>query len=215
MRTIASSDWHLPFSNSTVWALLERAQDASELVLCGDTYDLVKVPMEQIIGGGESKQIHDRLRKLAEDIPVIIIPGNHDGELQRYSRELAPMHIFPQHRSQGFKFTHGHEFDLMCRSLPWKVLQFILPKIVRWETPAAIKKVGKPEKYHRLCGLIHGFALAHLADKKYLKGLVMGHTHFPLKVEMEDGRVLLDCGDRVDSRTCVIIEDEVVSLERS
>jgi len=212
LKTYIFSDSHIPFSNKAFLTFLRRAQEVDVHIVIGngDVYDLLRVPFEEIISREPGKTLHQELMKLAKRKKVILVLGNHDATLKNYQGDL-PFEIVDSLDLNGYHIEHGHRFDLECQWLPWRLLIRLLQGL--WQTPSRLKEAGKAKKYQWLVGTIHGKALAWLARSGY-RGLIMGHTHFGLLATLEDGRVLADSGDFLDSASFLELEGGKVRLRR-
>lgn len=117
---VVAGDVHLGSANADAAAfegflddLYERRETITELVLVGDVWDLVR--RDPFGCAWESSETIVRLQRLAEEMPVRIVLGNHDTYLHaldnsRYEIEFLDEYVLTQGRER-IRFCHGNAFD--------------------------------------------------------------------------------------------------------
>ena len=190
-----------------IYELLELAEIKSdELVLCGDTFDLWRYPVTEIDETimPEFKKCLDKLKEAAKEIPIKIIPGNHDYNLQNAWKDLQKdynVEISDNFYRGDIYFTHGWQFDVRQRrfsfAYSWLVTQFpyLYQRYFKKPAQMGIKKRDKP---YEMSDKVH-IEAENFALKNNLKYVVLGHTHIPTICNH-----IIDCGDFIDS--CSYIE---------
>jgi UDP-2,3-diacylglucosamine pyrophosphatase LpxH len=155
---------------------------------------------------------------LAAKIPTKLMPGNHDKELEQYQGRKLPdpissISLIKPFMSDGVWYCHGHEYD------PSLVPLHLMGIIISWfksgfkrkkpATPGAIKATIKGETitnlYLESIQPVQIGAVLDARNNKHCKGIVFGHTHFPVYQESPDlGVFLLNDGDMRGSSTFVL-----------
>jgi UDP-2,3-diacylglucosamine pyrophosphatase LpxH len=159
---------------------------------------------------------------LAAKVPTKVMPGNHDKELEEYQdgRKLpdpiSSISIIKPFMDNGVWYCHGHEYD------PALVPLHLIGIVITWfksvfmhkkrATPGAIKATikGEPITNFYLASVqpVQIGAVLDARDNKHCKGIVFGHTHFPVYQESPDlGVFLLNDGDMRGSSTFVLAKD--------
>lgn len=115
-----AGDVHLGAANANADAfdgfldsLIYEREDVTEFVLLGDVWDMIR--RDPFGVAWESAGTIDRLRTLAERIPVRLVLGNHDtylGELDgsRYDVAFLDEYVLEQGETT-VRFVHGNAFD--------------------------------------------------------------------------------------------------------
>lgn len=219
MKQICASDLHLGYEQTNynkVCKLFDIAENKfDELILCGDTFDLWRYPVAKIdnttmIG---FKEVLNLLKEISNEIPIKIIPGNHDYNLQKVWKNLRKdynVEITNNFYQGNIYFTHGWEFDITQRfgsfAYSWLITSF--PYIYQrfFKKPSQMGLIKNDIPYN-MSEKVH-WETQRFAVKNKLKYVVMGHTHIPTIF----GNVV-DCGDFVDSCSYVSIENGVPKME--
>lgn len=218
MKQFCASDLHLGYEHTNydkVCKFLDLAgSKSSELILCGDIFDLWRHPVAKIdkttIVG--FKDCLGKLRETSNEIPVKIIPGNHDYNLDKVWRNLRKRYnveITGDFYQGNIYYTHGWQFDVQQRLCSfiygWLVTSF--PYIYqKWfKKPSEI--IQKNDIPSKLNIQIHKEA-EEFVIKNDLDYVIMGHTHIPTISEK-----VVDCGDFIDSCSYVTIENKKPKLE--
>ena len=211
MKIYCASDFHIGYNNtnySKIQEFLELVkEDADELVLCGDIFDLWRCPVDRILNRDPMRTTYEALLSTIKDIPTTIIWGNHDYKL--WKKMALPVKVTDSFFSKNIYFCHGWQFDIRQ-----KVGHVFYGSIVR--IPRLCKKIlNAPfelkimEIEHRRHGKKTHEKAQEFLEKQSFKYLIMGHTHVPIA----DGR-LFDCGDMIDYFTYVVIKNGKPTLEK-
>ena len=163
-------------------------------------------------------------RNLAKEMPIRLMPGNHDHELEKYRENpalenpLSPIHLVQPFVDDGIWYCHGHEFDPDVQYLPNWIL-WLWSKLPRSKTPGSYRSREITEKYLIMVQFVHSRALFSLQDKaaregRHYRGLVMGHTHLPMQQLAPDLPFLLNNGDMRHSATFTIKDDSGFHMMR-
>ena len=214
MRQICASDLHLGYEKSNynkVCNLFNIAESsADELILCGDSFDLWRYPVDKIdkttmIG---FKEALAALKETSWEIPITIIPGNHDYNLKNVWKKLHEnynVEIRNSYYQGNIYYTHGWEFDVQQRfgSFLYSFLVTSFPYIYQqfFKKPSQMG-VPKNDQAYDMSDKVHAEA-DKFAIKKNIKYVVMGHTHIPTIFSH-----VVDCGDFVDSCSYIEINDK-------
>ncbi len=158
---------------------------------------------------------------LATRIPTKVIPGNHDIELEKYQGHKLPdpigsISIIKPFMDNGVWYCHGHEYDPSLKPLR------VIGVVITWfksiflrkkqATPGEIKAANKDKAitnfYLASVQPVQIGAVLDARDNKHCKGIVFGHTHFPVYQESPDlGVFILNDGDMRGSSTFVLAKD--------
>jgi len=214
MRQICASDLHLGYEKSNYNKICNlfdiAASSADELILCGDTFDLWRYPVAKIdkttmVG---FKEVLTVLKETANEIPIKIIPGNHDYNLKNVWKNFSKdynVEIVNSFYRDDIYYTHGWEFDVEQRlgsfAYSWLITTF--PYIYQrfFKKPSQMG-ISRNDQAYDLSDKVHAEADQFTYDKK-LKYIVMGHTHIPTIFNH-----VVDCGDFVDSCSYIEINDK-------
>lgn len=210
MKTYIASDFHIGFEQSNYPKIKEFFElvkdDADRLILVGDIFDLWRCSPDIIRNYEPFKSIYKSLLNLAKTIPVIIIKGNHDYNLNK-KLNLPNIKVVNNFTEDNIYFTHGWEFDLQQRKASkyyyWIVKYFPYLYQNFFKLPSKIiKKEDQIYNNSKIYDEVQKFRTHY-----FYKYIVMGHTHNP----MINNRIV-DCGDFIDSCSYVIIEDSNITL---
>jgi UDP-2,3-diacylglucosamine pyrophosphatase LpxH len=157
------------------------------------------------------------LRNLSAEIPIKLIPGNHDFELGKYrdnpgmGNPISPIKLIEPFASNGLWYCHGHEYDPAVRYLPRPII-WTWNHLKRRVTPGNLRSEQITERYLMMVFLIHARAMLKLQkmnkeENKELKGIVLGHTHFPVFQFSPDTKFLFNDGDMRHSATFTVEDD--------
>lgn len=185
-----------------------KAQEGDEIWGLGDWFHM----REEGVGKCRGHAVTQEILKLADDIPIKLIPGNHDDELEsNYSEFFKPIQIVTPFEKNGIWYCHGHEFDPACQLLP-KWWQRLWGRLTRKRTPGVLKGKAPTQTYLMAVHLVHSRAILNLLDEikkgKNYRGIVLGHTHLPLQQECPELPFLLNGGDMRDSSTFIVQQDD-------
>ena len=215
-KTLFFSDAHIPYTDERFLKFIEMAcidPDVDAVYGLGDTFDLLRRDFAEIIACEPGAKCISVLRGLASIKPVWLLPGNHDVDLIKWAAGLNPIEVMGRHVfCDGYLLTHGYEYDLLCRSLPWRLLAKVLP----WwfKSPSQLKAAGQSHKYNKQVGLIHGMAIADVEATDSFDGIIMGHTHQLLIISTESNKTVADCGDFLDSASYLCLQNGQITKHK-
>lgn len=213
MKIYCASDLHIGYEKANYKKIEEffnivKEEKPSELILCGDVFDLWRCPFDNI--KKDYRSTYRALISVSKEVPTTVIWGNHDYKLWKKVR--LPIRVTDDFVSNNVYFCHGWRFDLNQRLghilYGWLLNEF--PSLYQsfFKKPSEIKM--NEMEYTALSKKVHESAKTFI-EKQGLSYLVMGHTHDPVA----DGK-LFDCGDMIDSLSYVVIDNHRVAprLER-
>lgn len=219
MKIYCASDLHLGYERTNydaIGAFFDLVKsEADELVLCGDTFDLWRYPVDKI---GKStlpgfNKCLKKLEDLGDIVPITVIPGNHDYALKTVWKDAGKynLEIKDEYIRENIYYTHGWKFDVQQRKYSWAfgwlVTQYPYLYQRYFRKPSSmgltLNDAGMPEAKLAIRKAANDFAI-----KRGYTRIVIGHTHIP----GIQGRVI-DCGDFVDSCSYYIIENGVPELK--
>ena len=214
MKTYCASDLHMGYEKTNydkICRFLELAESKSdELILCGDTFDLWRYPIAEIdkttmVGFKEALNI---LKNVSKEIPIKIIPGNHDYNLQNVWKDLRKdynVEISNSFYLGDIYFTHGWQFDVTQRrfsfAYSWLVTSFpyLYQRFFKKPSEMGTENNDSPYKMSERVNI----EAENFAVKNNLKYIVMGHTHIPTL-----SNHIVGCGDFIDSCTYVVLDNK-------
>jgi len=220
MRTIfCASDLHIGYENTSyakISTLFTKARrEADVMYLLGDTFDLWRYPVDKINEGTMPmfEKIIQELKDLAKSIDVVIVPGNHDYNLEKYwtGYEKYDIKITDQIIDNNVLFTHGWQFDVRQRlgsfAYAWLIERFpyIYQRFFKTlsHTPVPIQATNFETNTSKQ---VHDEARVYARLKGYDR-IVMGHTHVPFMSPF-----LIDCGDFITNNTYIVFKDNIPTL---
>ena len=216
MKIYCASDLHLGYERTNydmISAFFDIVRsEADSLILCGDTFDLWRMPAEKIAysklpGLGDCL---DQLDLLSVDVPVSILYGNHDYNLNLSTVHTGMAHLEKDFVHEGIFFTHGWKFDVQQRRYSWAygwlVTQFPYLYQKYFKKPARMG-MGRNDRITPQIEAIHDEADLFAIENEY-DHIVMGHTHTPGLYDR-----VVNCGDFVDSCSYAVIEDGNPKIE--
>ncbi len=191
----------------------ENMQPGDEVWGLGDWFHMLENGFDHCL----KHPMTEKFRSLAWRIPTLLLPGNHDHELEKYllnpglGNPVSPIRLVHPFGDNGIWYCHGHEFDPSVQYLPSQII-WVWNKLHRKITPSRIKEKVPTEKYLIAVYLVYlraSIGLRMINEKEGLqyKGIILGHTHLPFHQESPDLPFLLDDGDMRHSST-FLIEDE-------
>ena len=159
---------------------------------------------------------------LAKKVPTKLILCNHDEELEDYQHgrkspyPISPIEIIGPFWENGFLYCHGHEFDYISRFMSFPAFW---DRLVRRKTPWQLMSEKLTWRFLAAVSNIHSNALLSLPNKakkehKVCKGIVLGHTHFPVIQQSSELPYLSNDGDMRHSATFVIQDSNSFQLMR-
>ena len=218
-----SSDWHIghPRANyDAITKFLRLAKDAEELYLLGDTFELIWATPEGVA------QEHQRWVTWLDSFGdrLKLYSGNHDPGAKL--KTLFPgREIIATMTLDGWLLCHGDMFDLSIKALNtlagrlYRYLPYLRDRLL---TPFQ-EKVGERESFNLHIGQIMGTVfrycervyIAELTPPRVgnLKGVIFGHTHYPLDATNLSHRII-NTGDMVDSLSYCIMENGRLELRK-
>ena len=212
MKIYCASDFHIGYEHanySKIKEFLELVdENADELILCGDTLDLWRCPIEKIRNTEPFKSTYEALLSTALEVPTTIIWGNHDYQLWKKVR--IPIRVTDHFVSNNIYYCHGWKFDLGQRAGQWSYKWLVnhFPYLYQKFFKHTFEIKTDVEKYKLYSMMTHQIA-RNFIETYDVDYLIMGHTHDPL----EDDK-LFDCGDMVDSLSYVIVDNGKPKLEK-
>ena len=203
-----ASDLHIGYENTRYDKINEFFDivynDADELILVGDTFDLWRSNWSQIFN--EHEDIILKLANISNKIPITIVRGNHDYNLNKFflGDLIHNIEIVDKLENEKYIFIHGWQFDVQQRigSIFYKQIIEYFPMLYQlfFRKPSQIFKKNDSESEQTI--KIHNEAKQFSIKNNKL--IIMGHTHIPLLSEN-----IIDCGDFVDSCSYITIENDV------
>ena len=217
MNIYCASDMHIGYEHTNYPKIEEFfnivREDADELILCGDTFDLWRYPYKKMLNTVKPHfiDVMYNLKQTAAEVPTTIIPGNHDYNLMKLWKNYREYNVsMAEHiEKYGIYFCHGWNFDLLQRLgsflYIWLVIKY--PYIYQrfFKTPSQLK--SRDDEPDSLSIATHKQANKYAITNNF-KYVVMGHTHIPV---IQDK--IIDCGDFVDSVSYVILDNGVPELK--
>ena len=192
-----------------------KSMSFDELILAGDIIDFIKIPQFT----KKSSELFNYLVNLNK--PIIYIIGNHDISFKNLINlkinnfEFKEVYDF-QSNGRKFRVVHGHQYD---------------NKLFNWHYPMAVISV-----FHDYLERIFKINVTNIFTKFLTKirklreiwdiirwneevdVIIMGHTHKPevLIWINESGKIktYANCGDWVDHKSYIIINDDQLRLEK-
>jgi len=192
-------------------------QEADQVVLIGDTFDLWRYPVANISTTTMPGFLAalEQMKLTGAQIPVIVIPGNHDYNLKNVWKDVEDYNVQVKDEytlPNGMYCTHGWQFDVLQRAFSWAYdwlvtrFPYLYQVFFRKPSRMGLPKADKPNaKINR----VHGEAASHAFEHEH-RAVIMGHTHHP-GVFM-DGMVI-DCGDFVDSCSFAIVDGNKITIK--
>ena len=188
------SDSHIPRNNPFFIEFLDCIIGDSKAVVygVGDVFELIECTRDEVIERGAAEIA--LLRALAREKRLRLLPGNHDPNagrclgFPRYFRDDRAIYYLGD---RPFWLLHGHQFDWVCKRLPWRLLGKVLPFFM---TPGKVKAKG-PKPFNRAVARVYN----RIFSEK--KNIIFGHTHFGCQIIRENDFTLINLGDMLDSCT--------------
>jgi len=225
-RAIWISDIHLGTRGSKAEYLLDflKRTESDTLYLVGDILDGWRLRKAWYWPQPHNDVLQKILRKARKGTRVVMIPGNHDEFLRGYTGlefGRIPIHKHAIHETaDGRKFlvVHGDEFDGIVTYAKWLALlgdtAYTLALLCNRWFNAGRRRLGLPywslsaylkHRVKNAVTFIVNFetAMAEVAKKRGLSGVICGHIHH---AEMRQIGDILYCndGDWVESCTALV-----------
>jgi UDP-2,3-diacylglucosamine pyrophosphatase LpxH len=217
---IGHKDAQYDVMDQAITYIRKKAAAGDEIWGLGDWFHMYENGFEHCL----SHPMTQKFRDLAGEIPTRLMPGNHDHELEKYrdnpsmGNPLSPIILIKPFLNNGLWYCHGHEYDPTVQYLPdWLI--WLWNKIPHKSTPGNIRGPAITEKYLLVVQLVHSRALLSLQEKarkegQNYKGIVLGHTHLPMRQESPDLLFLLNDGDMRHSATFTVEDNTGFHLMR-
>jgi len=219
MKIIVISDTHIKFNENEedkarrerVTSFLQNLPSVTDLlVLNGDIFDLW-FDWNNVIIAGYYDFIHELKSVINRGIKVVMLAGNHDfwfnGFLERLGIEIYADYFITMDNQKQIYITHGDKYTsndiryFIFRNLLRNPITKFIFNLVHPELSLSIgKKLSRSSKSRQDSPEItkrKNQGLIDFAQKKINEGydlVIMGHSHKPLKIEIDDG-YYLNSGD--------------------
>ena len=225
--TLVVSDIHLGTKNSQTgkfydFLSLLLENKPKRLVIAGDLFELWSTDFKKM--GEMEYRIIRRIIELSQNgIKVVYIPGNHDRAFSAFKKitlgeiKLRDEYVIKNERKK-YLVIHGDEFDFFTRnhiiiSILLDQLLVLLVKVGIWvkrffNINISVASKKKSQKYQKIVKRIRNAALAYAKSRK-MKGIIMGHTHWPEIMENKKGIEYVNDGDWLDTCTYAVVGEKV------
>ncbi|MCD6124299.1 metallophosphoesterase [bacterium] len=198
-KRIYFSDSHIPRCNEFFVEWLIKIIDYSKAKVygLGDIFELIECTKDEVRNKGIIEM--GLLRKLNNIGRLFLLKGNHDMDAGRclgFPFYTESDRFYYSISGVGFYFMHGHQFDPICKhTWLWNILRHIVPYFV---TPGKAK-YGQKQK-------IYDATVKRILNNVYKANisLVFGHTHWAGIILRENGKVIINIGDMLDSCTWLL-----------
>jgi UDP-2,3-diacylglucosamine pyrophosphatase LpxH len=225
MKRFILSDLHIGFPNSlydemdkAIDYISQEAGAGDQILGLGDWFHIKEEGLDRCM----KHQMTSNFVGLAKKVPTRLILGNHDEELEDYQHDrrlpcpISPIEIIDRFWQNGFLYCHGHEFDYTSRFLSFPAFW---DRLVRRKTPGQLMSEKLTWRFLAAVSNVHSNALLSLPNEakkehKDCKGIVLGHTHFPMIQQSTELPYLINDGDMRHSATFVIQEVSSFQLMR-
>jgi len=225
-RSIWISDVHLGTRGCKAEYLLDflKSSESETLYLVGDILDGWRLKKTWYWPQSHNDVLQKLLRKARKGTRVICIPGNHDEFLRGYTGVefgQIPIHKHAIHEAaDGKKYlvVHGDQFDGIVSYAKWLALlgdtaytfalclNDLYNKVRRklgmqyWSLSAYLK-----HKVKNAVAFVANYetAMAEVARKRNLQGVICGHIHHA-EIREIDGITYCNDGDWVESCTALV-----------
>jgi len=207
MKIYACSDLHVSpthFSNRAKAFLEEAAQQADLTLLCGDTYEGSRCPLEESVKSPNGQELWSLIQRLPE---AVILLGNHDWTLGDYLGDSRPPVLKSHHfdmDGKSYYATHGWiEYDLALSLLApiYKWLYPLLPILAKcWtqkKSPRTLKLAAQKSEaqaafYWRHVREMSNQAMFQAIDEGRVP--IWGHSH-RRHLDLYERWLTINCGD--------------------
>ncbi len=210
MKIYCASDLHIGDHQANylkIQTFLDRVQDnADQLVLAGDIFDLWQCYFSDIVTQEPMKSTYDLLIESAKKVPTVYVKGNHDAEIDKYIKDLK---IVNSHIQDNILFIHGQQFDyLQWLGFPfYDLISDYFPWIYQRYFKTPYQVINYQDIYTEQIRVIDT-AVQKYTERKGLSYTIFGHTHYS-----EIGQKIVNCGDFCNDKcSYVIIENGIPSL---
>ncbi len=203
-----------PGAEAQLYQLLDYLEThVDKIVLLGDIFETLR--SKTLNKTKELKTILQYYPKFANKISnggkYVLVKGNHD--LVTGAVLGASEYLTIKENNKNILFFHGHQLDSVVADFWTKNFENVGVWLGGWLERMGIditKKANASSKFKSLNNLwkVGGFEIAATALGKKLNAdiIVTGHSHHPMKVEIEN-HLFLNSGTRVGGRQDMIILD--------
>lgn len=228
-RSLWLSDTHLgsPGCKAKKLARFLRQNECEQLYLVGDIFDGWKLKAGLHWTPDHTRVVKAILAKVRRGTKVYYLTGNHDAFVRELVRNrlrlggVRVLHEIVHKTADGRKFLvqHGDQYDQVIRALPglalagalaYETLLTVSDWVNRtrarlgydshWSASAAAK-VWVKTVVQKLSGFDD--AVYYECRRRWLNGVICGHTHHAEVRHIRDGIVSYNCGDWVESCTAL------------
>lgn len=221
------SDIHLGTKNSQAgkfYAFLSLllGNPPKRLIIAGDLFELWSTNFKKM-GETEYRIIRKIIELSQNNIKVVYIPGNHDRAFKAFKKitlgeiKIRNEYVIKNYEKR-FVVIHGDEFDAFTRN--HIIISILLDQLYSWfvriikgmknifgiNIPLSSKKSSK--NYRNIVEKIKLAALAFAKSRK-IKGVIIGHTHWPEIVKNKKGFIYANAGDWMDTCSYLVVNDEI------
>lgn len=204
MKVYLASDLHLGHENTNYPKIIEFLnlvqKDGEKLIILGDLLDLWVSDFTTITTQEPMKSTWEKLIETSKKVETVVVFGNHDFELSKYTHELMIVDEFEQ---DNMYFAHGWRWDVEQQiGLPFfdditANFHIIYQKFIK--TPFQV--INSPEQFNDYVNMLTEIATIFAEAHNY-KWVFWGHTHYA-----EIRGKLVNCGDFCSSGSYVVLEN--------
>jgi UDP-2,3-diacylglucosamine pyrophosphatase LpxH len=211
---IGHKDAQYEVMDQAIAYIRKEAKPGDEIWGLGDWFHMYENGFEFCL----KNPMTQKFRDLAGDIPIKLVPGNHDHILEKYrdnpalENPVSPIKLAKPFMADGLWYCHGHEYDPAVEYIPYPIMWIFKYLPLKQVTPGNLRGSFISERFLMLANLVHARALLNLVKRNKdeqldCKGIVLGHTHLPIHQLSPELPFLLNDGDMRHSATFTV-EDE-------
>jgi UDP-2,3-diacylglucosamine pyrophosphatase LpxH len=204
-----------------------RQNDCDQLYLVGDIFDGWKLKTKFYWTPDHTRVIKAILAKARRGTRVYYLTGNHDAFMRQFVKnklrlgQIRVMHELVHTTADGRKLLvqHGDQYDAVIRNMPGLALagDFAYETLLKasdWLSRTRAR-LGYPSEWslsafakYRVKSIVQylsGFddAVYYQCRRRWLNGVICGHTHHAEVRHIRNGIVSYNCGDWVESCTAL------------
>lgn len=186
------SDLHLGSAPCQARALVQFLDDVRDgalptrrLILNGDVFDSIDFRRLK----KQHWKVLSLLRKLSDEVEIVWIVGNHDGDAETVSQLLGVEvrdEVVVESGGRRVLFLHGHRFDAFIERYPWtsRAADFLYRLLQRVDRSHVIARTAKhsSKTFVRCVEQVRAEATAYAARRR-CDAVCCGHTHQPAAEE--------------------------------